>query len=249
MDLDLEISWYLKNCDMIYSSKMNLVIYPPIKSIRIRELYVFLENHVLDSHHPFIFPYIDMWDFVCSVVSAPRSASLPPSACHQPTATNKLSPTNCHQPIATHQLLPTLSSTNCQQPIATDQSPPNKSHQPIVPNQCSTNQLPSTTCLLQGVGCTPRCWLGLLGLRRCAAVICVMYAPVLAGAAGSPPLRRCDLRGICVCAVVTCMEGAVLWCSTNHLLSTTCLLQGWGFHRCDLLGVQGADPRWCAYWY
>ena len=31
----------------------------------------------------------------------------------------------------------------------------------------------SRMCLLQGVGCTPRCWLGLLGLRRCAAVICV----------------------------------------------------------------------------
>ena len=35
-----------------------------------------------------------------------------------------------------------------------------------------------------------------------------MYAPVLAGAAGSPPLCRCDLRGNCLLQGVGCTP----WC-------------------------------------
>ena len=52
-----------------------------------------------------------------------------------------------------------MSPTNCQQPIVTNQL-------------SSTNDF-LATCLLQGVGCTPRCWLALLGLHRCSTVICV----------------------------------------------------------------------------
>ena len=51
-------------------------------------------------------------------------------------------------------------------------------------------------CLLQGVGCTPRCWLGLLRLHRCAAVICV----------GIVFCRGSDVRaGAARCAAVICV--------------------------------------------
>ena len=135
---------------------------------------------------------------------------LPPSSCHQAIATNQFSTTNCQQPILINQLSTSnfqepifnnqLSTTNCHQPTvinqlsSTSSRPPivtNQCHQPIVINQWSptnchqpiaTNDL-LATCLLQGVGCTPRRWLALLGLRRCSAVICVR---------GS---KRCVLQG------------------------------------------------------
>ena len=102
----------------------------------------------------FCLPTLTCEVFVFSVVSPPASSYLlllPPPACHQPLVINRLSSTNnFHQPIATHQLPPTtshiFSPTNC--------------HQPIV-----NNQLSSTSDLLANCG--------LVGLRRCAAVICV----------------------------------------------------------------------------
>ena len=119
---------------------------------------------------------------------------LPPLASHQPLTKKCHQPTNCHQPIVNHKFSP----TNCHQPIATNQVSSTKCHQPIVINQLSCHHLSSTTChprivttqlsstddllancLLQGVGCTPWRWLA------------------LAGAGGSPPLCRCDLRAWC----------------------------------------------------
>ena len=71
---------------------------------------------------------------VFSLVSAPASLLLLAPLLHHLSLTNQLSSTKCHQPFVTNQLSP----TNCHQPIA-------------------TNDL-LATCLLQGVGCTPRCW-------------------------------------------------------------------------------------------
>ena len=153
--------------------------------------------------------------FVFSLVSAPpsllllaprlhhlsltnrlSSTALSSTKCHQP----KMSPTNCHQPIATHQ----LSSTNCYPPIVINQQLSTTTiQQPIVqePTNChqpiTTNQLSSTN--LQGVGCTPRCWLAPLGLRRCSAVICARCVQ-----------KHCVLQGFCgrsrptIWAVVKC---------------------------------------------
>ena len=145
-----------------------------------------------------------------SVVTVPPSASsrppialrLPPSNCHQQIVinhlsttichprfvTNQLLPTNCHQPFVTNHLSSTtMSSTKYHQPISTNQlSPTNR--QPIVINELSpTNYDLPSNCLLQGVGCTPWCWLALLGLRRCSAVSCtrgVQKHGVLQGFAG-----------------------------------------------------------------
>ena len=145
-------------------------------------------------HSSDLIPHIDVWGFVLSVVSARASASsrlplvtnhLSSTDCHQPTAThqlppttslqqivtNKVPPTNCHQPIVNNQLL----TTNFHQLIVANQLSSIVIHPPIVINQLSTNDL-LANCLVQGVGCTPWRWLA------------------LAGAAGSPPLRRCDLR-------------------------------------------------------
>ena len=131
-------------------------------------------------------PHIDVWGFCFSLVSTPpsllllvaphhhlsltnqlSSTALSSTKCHQP----KMSPTNCHQPIATHQ----VSSTNCHHLSTTNFSRTNQlsptNHQPIVINQLSSTNDLLATCLLQGVGRTP---------RRLAA--------------GSPPLFRCDLR-------------------------------------------------------
>ena len=132
-----------------------------------------------------------------------------PTNCHQLIVTNQLSPTNCDQPIVTHQLPPTqLPPTNCDQPIVTNQLQPTNCHPPI-----ATNQLPPTNCHqpwhLRGrrsTWCTPggRMYApAQLGLRRCAAVICVAGAALgaLQRVGCTPwrgwatPLCRCDLRG------------------------------------------------------
>ena len=120
---------------------------------------------------------------------------LPPTNCHQPFVTNQLSSTKCYPPLVINQLPPTnCHTTSCQQPIVinsptnchqphchqpnvTNQFPPTNCHQPIVINQLSpTNYDLLANCLLQGGG---------------------MYALALAGAGGSPPLFRCDLRARC----------------------------------------------------
>ena len=56
---------------------------------------------------------------------------------------------------------------------------------------------------LQGVGCTRWRWLGLLGLRRCAAVICVAGVVLWCS-------RWLGLLGLRRCAAVICMAGTVL---------------------------------------
>ena len=137
------------------------------------------------------------------MVSAPPSSSsrLP----HQPTATNQLPPTNCHQPIVNNQLPP----TNCHQPIATHQLPPTICHQPIVINQLSSTNChqPIATHLLSSTNCHQLSTTNCSGTNQLSPTNCHqpmtspggrIYAPVLAGAGGSPPLFRCDLRARCL---------------------------------------------------
>ena len=121
---------------------------------------------------------------------------LSPTNCHQPIVIDPLSPTNCHQPIVINQLNK-LSPTHCHQPIVINQLLPTRCHLPICYPPIVTNQFASVPLWLQylcspGDGCTPRC---------------------CPGVAGPPPLCRCDLCGVCVCAAVICVAGSVFWCS------------------------------------
>ena len=129
--------------------------------------------------------------FVLCVVSAPCSSSSrlslltnhsPKNVTNQPIVTNQLLTTNFHQPIVTNQLPPTkchqpsvinqLSSTNChvitchQPPAIHELSPPN-CHQPMI---CLPIVFSRGSDVRPGAGWR---WLVLVGLRRCAAVICV----------------------------------------------------------------------------
>ena len=139
----------------------------------------------------FLFPTLTCGAFVFSVASAPPppSSSSPP-ACHQPTASHQLSSTNCYQPVATDQLPP----TNCHPPIVNNKLPPTNCRQQISINQLSpTNCYPptvwdlrlrrsdlrgrrSTLVFSRGSDVRPGAALASLGLRRCAAVICVAGA-------------------------------------------------------------------------
>ena len=152
---------------------------------------------------------------VSNQLSTTNCHQLPPTNCHQPILTYQLSPTTCHQPIVTNQFSPSvnnqLSSTDCHQPVVTDQL-------------STTNVFSRGSHVRPGAGWR---WLGLLGLRRCAAVICVAGAVLgalqgvgctpwrwlaLAGAAGHPALCRCDLRRTLVFSRGSDVRPGAAWC-------------------------------------